>query len=65
MKFHVPDMSCGHCTAAITRGIQAADPAAQVTPDLPSRTVKVTTALDTQAVLALLAREGYAATPTA
>lgn len=33
MEFHVPEMSCGHCSAAITKEITTLDPGAKVTAD--------------------------------
>lgn len=63
MKFHVPDMSCGHCTAAIDKSLKAADPAAQVTTDLTSRTVAVATTLDAAKIQAVLASAGYPSSP--
>ena len=39
MKFHIPDMSCGHCTVAITKEIAVLDPAAEVSTDLDARTL--------------------------
>ena len=59
MKFHVPDMSCGHCTAAITKEIAALDPAAKVTTDLDGRTVSVETAQADNAVAAAIKAAGY------
>lgn len=61
MKFYVPDMSCGHCTAAITKEIAALDPAARVTPDLTSRTVDVETAQTDDAVAQAIKTAGYGA----
>lgn len=63
MKFHVPDMSCGHCTAAITAGIQAADPEATVTTDLAARSVTVESSLGAEQLRAVLAQAGYSAQP--
>lgn len=63
MKFHVPDMSCGHCTAAISAGLHAADPKAIVTTDLETRCVTVQTGLGTEQVRAALADAGYSAQP--
>ena len=63
MKFHVPDMSCGHCTAAITKGIAASDPAAQVTTDLTTRMVTIDSTLDGAQMQAVLKAAGYDATP--
>ncbi|MBR9653483.1 heavy-metal-associated domain-containing protein [Thalassovita aquimarina] len=65
MKFNVPDMSCGHCTAAITKAIKAQDTKAEVDCDLSSRTVSVETALDSQAISAAITDAGYASTEIA
>lgn len=40
-EFHLPDMTCGHCSAAVTRALKSADPQAQVEVDLASKTVRV------------------------
>jgi copper chaperone len=52
-------MSCGHCTAAITKEIAALDPAAKVTPDLTSRTVDVDTAQKDDAIAQAIKTAGY------
>lgn len=62
MKFHVPDMSCGHCVAAIRSSLAAADGTAVVATDLAAREVSVTTMLDAAAVAAILQTAGYPAT---
>ena len=63
MKFHVPDMSCDHCTAAIEKGLKAADPLATVTPDLSSRMVDITSSLDAATVQSLLDKAGSPSRP--
>jgi copper chaperone len=63
MKFHVPDMSCSHCTAAIEKGITAADAMAQVTNDLSSKTVEVESNLDVATIQKVLEDAGYPAEP--
>lgn len=63
MKFHVPDMSCGHCTAAISKSIKAADPSAQVETDLEARIVSVETASQPDAILQSIKHAGYDASP--
>ncbi|MHA6326917.1 heavy-metal-associated domain-containing protein [Roseivivax sp. CAU 1753] len=65
MIFNVPDMSCGHCTAAIEKSVVAADPAATVTCALPDRTVTVESALSAHDVAAAIRTAGYDATPVA
>lgn len=65
MKFSIPEMSCGHCTASIEKAIKEADPAAQVACDLPSRSVEVTSALSAEAITATLDEIGFEAKPAA
>ncbi|MBN7783782.1 heavy-metal-associated domain-containing protein [Ponticoccus gilvus] len=61
MKFNVPEMSCGHCTAAIEKAVTAADPGASVACDLTERTVTVDSRLDAGAIQTALKGAGYAA----
>ena len=63
MKFHVPDMSCGHCKATIERAVGAADPRATITTDLDSRTVTIVSSLDPALVQSTMKDAGYPATP--
>ena len=63
MKFSVPDMSCGHCTAAIEAAIKAQDPGATVACDLDARQVAIESALSGEAIVATLKDAGYAAAP--
>ena len=63
MKFHVPNMSCGHCTAAITKGIASLDPGAEITTDLDARTVDVTTEQPNEVVIGAIKAAGYDASP--
>jgi len=62
MKFNVPDMSCGHCVATITKAVKALDPAADVTADLVGKTVTVETAAPAAAVARALDDAGYPST---
>ena len=62
MIFNVPKMSCGHCTAAITKAITTADPTATVTCDLTDHTVTVQGALDDRQLAALITSAGYDST---
>ena len=62
--FTVPDMSCGHCSATITKAIGALDAAAKVQCDLALHTVTVAGATASEAALiATMKAAGYAATP--
>ncbi len=61
-RFSVPEMSCGHCTAAIEKQIKSADAAATVACNLDDRTVSVeSSALDNAAILAAIKEAGYEA----
>lgn len=61
MIFSVPDMSCGHCTAAIEQALSEADSAASVTCDLETRQVTVTGNLTNDSILAAMKSAGYEA----
>ncbi len=58
-SFNVPEMSCGHCTAAIEKAIKAIDPTANVSCDLGSRTVAVESFLSERAVSEAIRDAGY------
>lgn len=64
-RFNVPDMSCGHCTAAIEKAITAADPAAKVSCDLDTRTVAVESTLGEPALSDAIRDAGYEPTTLA
>ena len=58
--FHVPDISCQHCVAAITQAVQAADAAAKVQVSTETKEVRVETrTLDEEAVALAIAEAGY------
>ena len=59
MKFHVPEMSCGHCTGSIEKGIKAKDPAAVVSTDLETHLVTVVSTLLPADVQEAIANSGY------
>ena len=60
MEFNIPAMSCGHCVRAITEAVQQADPAAQVTVDLPTKQVTVQSTQPRDALAHALKEAGYA-----
>lgn len=60
-EFHLPDMSCGHCVATVTRTVQALDAQAKLEFDREARKVKVESALERAALAAALAEAGYPA----
>lgn len=62
-ELHVPDMSCGHCVATITKSVKALDPMADVKADLALRTVSIDTSSDPKTVAAALEEAGYPVTP--
>jgi len=59
MKFSVPEMSCGHCTASIEKSIKAKDPAAAVSTDLETCSVSVGSVLPSADVLQAITDAGY------
>ena len=63
MEFNVPDMSCGHCTAAIEKAVKAADPAATVNCDLTTHRVSIDTSLADADVSAAIKQAGYESEP--
>jgi len=63
VKYHVPDMSCGHCKASIEKAIETLDPAASIAVDLEAKTIDVSTEKPSTAVLATLAGIGFPALP--
>ncbi|GAA0303652.1 heavy-metal-associated domain-containing protein [Rhodovulum strictum] len=62
MRFSVPDMICGHCTAAIEAAIMARDPSARILCDLNAQIVQVESVLDPSAVAAAIVAAGYGVT---
>lgn len=60
IRFHVDDMTCGHCVAAITQAVQAADAGAQLRFDLPAHQVDIEASrLNAGALAGLLREAGY------
>ena len=41
LEFTLPDMSCGHCAATVTKAVKLVDPQAQVDIDLETKRVKI------------------------
>lgn len=62
MKFHVPEMSCGHCVAAIEKAVKAADPSATIRTDLAAQTTEIDSTVTSAALLEVLVEAGYPAT---
>jgi copper chaperone len=62
-RFTLPDMSCGHCVAAITEALKAADAQARIEIDREARTAQVDSALPREALAATLTEAGYPPAP--
>ena len=59
ISFQIPDMTCGHCVAAVTKAVKAADPAAEIKIDLPTHSVQVQTSVPREVLAAQLVEAGY------
>ena len=59
ITFIVPDMTCGHCVATVTKAIKAVDASATINVDLPSKTLSVVTTAPAAAVSKALEEAGY------
>ncbi|WP_373387616.1 heavy-metal-associated domain-containing protein [Pseudomonas alcaligenes] len=57
----VSGMSCGHCVRAITRVVQAGDPAAEVQIDLGAGEVRVASRQSLEQLLQAIRDKGYEA----
>lgn len=62
IELTLPSMTCGHCVKTVTATVQRVDPAAQLSIDLPSHLVRITSAQSEQRFREALAEEGYEAT---
>jgi copper chaperone len=60
-EFSIPDMSCGHCKAAVEEAVFTLDPQAVVVVDMAARRADVTSAVADAAVIAALAKVGFPA----
>ena len=61
MRFHVENMTCGHCDRTIRKAIAALSPEAKVAIDLRAKTVEIESTLTAAQIAAALAEEGYPA----
>ncbi len=64
-ELKVDGMTCGGCAASVKRAVQALDSKANVDVDLPSKTVKVDTAAQLDAVKNAVEEAGYDVISTA
>jgi len=60
-KFQVDGMSCGHCSQAVQNAVQAIDPQALVTVDLPTGHVDVVSAHPRESLRLAIENAGYRA----
>lgn len=58
-RLNVPDMSCGHCTAAIEKAIMVIDPTAKISCDLDTQIVDVESFLSERAISEVIRNAGY------
>jgi len=63
LKLIVPDMTCGHCAATVTKAVQSADSGATVSIDLPAKAVTIDTVAEPAKVTAALQSVGYPSSP--
>ncbi len=61
-KLNVPEMSCGHCKAAIEKAVAGVDADARVSVDLENRTVSIESSIADAALIEALKVGGYEAT---
>jgi copper chaperone len=59
--FSVPDMSCGHCKAAITEALEAVDDTVEISVDMDAREIDVFSEARDEAILTALKAAGYPA----
>ena len=62
LELKIPDMSCDHCVATITKTVRALDSEATVRADLGNQTVSVDSKVDAQKIAVALDHAGYPAT---
>ncbi len=65
MKFSVPDMSCGHCVAAIEKAVLSKEPSAIVSCDLEQRTVDIAGPQTADDFIEVIRAAGYELSPLA
>ena len=58
-RFTVPEMSCGHCTAAIEKAIKEIDNQAKVDCNLDDHSVSISSDLPARALQSAIYEAGY------
>ena len=59
ITFEVPGMTCGHCARTITNALQEIDPAAEVTIDLATKRVAVSSRASPEQLQKAIQNAGY------
>lgn len=59
-EFHLPDMTCGHCSATVTKTVRALDAEARIEIDLPTHRLRVQSSRSREQLAAALNEAGYA-----
>ncbi len=59
IELTIDDMTCGGCVASITRVVKGLDPDAVVDADVATKHVRITSPIDTAAVVAAITAAGY------
>ena len=58
LRFYIPNMTCGGCARIVTRALLSVDPQARIETDPAAREVRVVSALEEGAFLAVLSESG-------
>lgn len=59
LEFKLPDMSCGHCAATVTKTARLVDPQARVDVDLETKKVKIESGQGRDEFAQALTQAGY------
>lgn len=59
IELNIPDMTCGHCVATVTKTVQAIDDKAVIKADLASHSVSIETRADARTIGVALEEAGY------
>jgi copper chaperone len=59
LRFYIPNMTCNGCAKSVTKALLSVDPHARIETDPPAREVRVDSALDKRAFIAVLDEAGY------
>ncbi|OHV78575.1 heavy-metal-associated domain-containing protein [Ensifer sp. LCM 4579] len=57
--FNIPDMTCGHCAAAVERAAKAIDPDAEVVVNLEAKTASIDSEVGSGTFIAAISDAGY------